>query len=414
MATKKRVSERESNNTSFAVRMKKYILSKINSLLRFVDPAVPKKSHYWILPVYFIGKGNFSDNMLAIFETIKDDPKIKKIILTKEKNIKVEGKNTVIIPMGSWRAVWFLLRAKVVFVQHSIWLDLLRAKFQIHHPRGREVIQLWHGVPIKDLSHKNTGIINERSKLEMKNYKVITSSSTDKKNMKKAFWGVKEENFWITGIPRNDFLIMEEEELPGTYKEELRGLRTLIGNKKLIVYAPTYRETNADGRYYEFTEEELNKLEDYLIRNDAILGVRYHIFRKPDYYKKIIQRKNIVDLSAEVISDIRLVIRESHLVITDYSSLYVDATYINKKCISFAYDFKHYLETQRGFFYDFETIFPGEICLNFNSLLEALERIDEEATEASFGEIKRIQNTLFENMDRDNSQRVVDRVKSIL
>ncbi len=369
----------------------KKIISYMNRIFIPLDVIIPKRNDYWIFPVYFIGKGDFTDSNLAVFDRVKDDPKIKKIILTSDIKITAYGKNIIIIPMNSFKAIWYLLRSNIIFVQHSVWLDLSIAKFQIIKPLKRNIINLWHGIAIKDISHSNTGIINDRSILEMPNYKVITSSDTDKENMQKAFTGSKKEDFWITGLPRNDFLIMEEKELPNSYKLELEELRGLVNGKKLILYAPTYRETNVSGTYYDFSEEELDKLEIYLIENNYVLGLRYHIYRKPDCHQRILKHNNIIDLSAEIISDVRLIIRESDLIITDYSSLYVDALYIEKKCISFAYDYEHYLKTQRGFFYDFESIFPGEICLNFNELMEAISNADKPYTDKQIKKLKNIQ-----------------------
>ncbi len=383
-------------------------------LFALPDALIPKRDDYWVFPVYFLGDGDFSDSNLAIFERVKSDEKIKKIILTREVKIVANGNNTVVIPMDSFKAVWYLMRSKIIFVQHSIWSDLSKAKFQIYYPGKREIIQLWHGIPIKDISHKNTGIVNKRSIQEMNKYKIITSSEADKDNMQKAFYATDKNDFWIMGLPRNDFLAMDENELPVLYTMELEKLRSLLNEKKLILYAPTYRETNVSGTYYDFTEKELDVLGEYLEKNNYVLGLRYHIYRKPDCHYRILQHSNIIDLSAEVISDVRLIIRESDLVVTDYSSLYVDALYIEKKCISFAYDYEHYLKTQRGFFYDFESIFPGEICLNFNELMEAISNADKPYSDDQIKKIKTIQSTLFKYMDANNSQRVVDKVKELV
>jgi len=49
-----------------------------------LDLFVPKRKAYWVFPVYFVGDGNFSDNMLAVFDVVKSKKCIKKIILTKD------------------------------------------------------------------------------------------------------------------------------------------------------------------------------------------------------------------------------------------------------------------------------------------------------------------------------------------
>ncbi len=381
-----------------------------NEIINTLDILLPKTNDYWIMPVYFIGDGDFVDNVFAVFEKIKNEKHIKKIILTRNTEINVTGKNTIIIPMSSYRAIYYLLRSNIIFVQHSLWLDLKEAKFQITNPRSRHIINLWHGIAPKDISHENTGIINERSLLEMPNYYHICSSNTDRKNKKKAFFGTPLENFWITGNPRCDFLKMEEKELPKSYQNQLGKLRKITKNNRLFVYAPTYRETDKNGGYYRFDSSELETLQRFLENNNIYFGVRYHIYRKPDFYKSFLKYPNIIDLSAEVISDFRIIMRVADVLVTDYSSVYVDALYLDKRCISFSYDLKHYSEVQRGFFADFETIFPGKICQNFEELLDSMHKAIEPMDKQEKEKYKKVRNILFQYNDANNAIRVIDKI----
>jgi len=387
-----------------------------HSIVEFLDKLIPKNSSYWIMPVYFIGKGDFSDNILAVYETVKKDPSIKKIILTREKQIEADkdSKNVVILPMNSLLAVWFLLRSKVIFVQHSVWLDLKAAKFQIHKPLNRYIINLWHGIAPKDMTHDNTGIINERSKLEMPNYINIVSSQIDLENKQKAFFLSKKENFWMTGNPRNDFLLTPEELLPKTLQNELTKLKNMVGEKKLLVYAPTYKETNVNGGYYHFNENELKMLDQLLRQKNMIMGIRYHTYRRPAFYKDFFKYSSFYDLSSEVISDFRVIMRVAEALITDYSSVYVDAVYLNKKCISFSYDLDHYKEIQRGFMAPFESIFPGPICKNFSSLFNEIENLDSQLNEKEKIQYSNVRNLLFKHIDSNNADRVVTLLKKII
>jgi CDP-glycerol glycerophosphotransferase len=387
----------------------KLLFKPLNIVLVFIDWVIPKRNDYWIFPTYFIGQGNFCDSTLAIYEKVKFENHIKKIILTKSTKVDVQGDNVIVIPMNSIRAVWYIFRSNIIFVQHSIWLDLSNSKYQINYPFSRHIINLWHGIAIKDISHPNTGIINKRSILEMPNYNVIASSTQDAINMSKAFHVTPKENFWVTGLPRNDFLKMNEGDLPASYQRELTVLKKLKGDKNLILYAPTYREEQSGGSQYEFNQQELITLNEYLSDTNSILGLRYHIYRKPSTYTNLLAFDNIVEIPEEVVSDVRLIIRESYLVITDYSSLYVDALYIDKPCLSFAYDYEHYMLNQRGCFYDFEEIFPGKICKSFQEMMNELVGAMNYKNKAAD-----IKNTLFEYNDANNSQRIVDNVMKYL
>ncbi len=394
------------------MNIKLFIKKNLIVILKLIDIIYPKKKTYWIFPVYFIGEGNFSDNMLAVFEEVKNNERIKKIILTRNKKIDVEGKNTVILPMNSYKAIWFLLQAKVIFVQHSLWLDLKEIKFKFYHPAKRIIVNLWHGIPIKDISHPNTGIIKKNVYKEMKEYRIITSSEIDKKNMIKAFKYTPKDNFWITGLPRNDFLLKDERDMPKNLRKEIKKLNDLLKGRKLILYAPTYREINVDGSYYyEFNSDQINVMRKWLKENNYVLGIRYHIYLQPTNFNYLFQSDSFLNLSANIISDVRILIKYSEAVITDYSSLFVDALYIDKPCISFAYDYEHYLNQQRGFFYEFSEIFPGKICKTFECLMHSLRSINESNNNSRQQRIKKI---LFHYLDDKNSFRVVEKLKKEL
>ena len=390
------------------------LLFKINNLLLVLDFVIPKRKDYWIFPVYFVGAGNLSDNMLAVFEAVKTNSNIKKIVLIKEKNILIEnGVNVEVLNMSSFKATWFLMRAKIIFVQHSVWLDLSKARYQIIFPWRRFLINLWHGIVVKDMSHPSSGIINYRSKLEMPKYKIICSSDDDKVIMKKTFYKSDINNFWITGLPRNDFLVMPEKELPKLYKDELQLLRNRLNGKKLIIYTPTYRELNLGGVYYPFSPKELIEFKKYLHENNSILGLRYHPYLQPDFVKELIDNEYIIDLSSEIISDVRMLIREAFIIITDYSSIYIDAMYLQKKLISFAYDLEHYQRIQRGFFYEFSDVFPGEICYTFSEVMQALIKYKKPLTDDEKEKYNNITKTFFKYLDSNNTQRVIDKVNNL-
>jgi CDP-glycerol glycerophosphotransferase len=385
------------------------------ALFATIDKLVPKNEDCWLFPVYFIGNGDFVDNSLAVFENIKNDRRIKKVVLYRDNPIQIDGKNIELLRMTSYRAAWAMLRAKVIFVQHSIWLDFSKAKFQISHFNGRLVVNLWHGIPFKDISHSNTGIHTPRGLKEMPYYRILTSSARDTENMRKAFHRAAPNNFWETGLPRNDFLSLPEDRLPQNLREMLRKLDSLLAGKRLVLYAPTYRETNVGGYYYEFAAEEVEAIESICERHNCMLGVRYHIYRRPQSYRQLTHSRYILDLSEEVIGDVRMIMRRASLLITDYSSIVADAIHLDIPYLSFAYDLISYEQNQRGFFYPYARLFPL-ICQDAKSIFESMDRflsgaILDQATAEARTELK---EELYAFCDTDNARRVVERIRAEL
>ena len=402
-------------------RLKKYFLQIGNIIFNVIDVIIPKSRNIWIFPVYFLGEGDFSDNILALFEAVKNEAvknsqSAQKIILYRKKNIKIfEGNNIKLISIHSLKSIWYLLRAKVFIVQHSLTYELMGCKFRPTIPRRRKIINLWHGIVVKDLSHPDIGIMNELLEKELPYHYIITSSEKNRVIMQKVFYPTPKENFWLTGLPRNDFLKVIENDLPKVLKDELKIIKEIKGNKRLIIYTPTYREVKVGGYYYQFKNKEIDKLKSYLSDNDYILGIRFHLYNSPDkLFDKIIDGQLIVDVSAKVISNMSVLIREADIIITDYSSIYIDSMYLQKPLISFAYDYDHYMKKQHGMFYEFKIVFPGQICHTFDDLMHALVKYKNPLTTKEIEKYDKMSKLFFKYSDANNTQRVLNRVNELV
>jgi CDP-glycerol glycerophosphotransferase len=87
---------------------------------------------------------------------------------------------------------------------------------------------------------------------------------------------------------------------------------------------------------------------------------------------------------------------------------------LNKPVFSFAYDKKHYSENQDGLLYDDNIIFPGVVTETFNELMKTLEDELTSAKQIHTEKYKISQKFFFNNIDTNNSVRVVEKVKKII
>ncbi len=90
------------------------------------------------------------DNPRALFEEVKDDPGIRKIILQKQSGGRPatdEGKNVHFIRVETFAGAFHLARSRVVVMGYAVqWLSSFSRWLRV--PR-HAVIQLWHGIPLK-------------------------------------------------------------------------------------------------------------------------------------------------------------------------------------------------------------------------------------------------------------------------
>ena len=362
---------------------------------------------YWIFPVCAYNH-LFSGNERAVFEEVKNNPNITKVILFRSKHIALDGVNVKIVPLQSYEGQQYLLKSKVIFIKHTprenalYPLDAKKHKF----------INLWHGIPLKrigvaslDLESKFKTISTEHAKC----HSVISSSSIDRMAMTVAFYPLKYQDIWVTGLPRNDFILKEESLLPQDFQDELKKLKLLLGGKKFILYAPTFRNKQEEG-YYHFSHSEQERLNKYLIQNNIILGVREHMADSAHSYSRELKGESIINVGGKYFSNIEMLYRKADLLITDYSSCFIDFMLTGKPMISFAFDYEEYIKEERGLFYSLEFAFAGKICQDFNSLLSEIEFIMDIKGYITNESYIHKQKIFFDYLDEYNSKRLVDRV----
>ncbi len=130
--------------------------------------------------------------------------------------------------------------------------------------------------------------------------------------MAAMFYPLNYQQVWLTGLPRNDFLTQVEVLLPRYIQDSLKQIRHIKQGKKLIVYAPTYRQTSVSetAHYYQFTQTEIDALKQLLREQNAVLGYRPHYFKNSEQYFNLDQF-----IDNEVIFDV------SQAVVPEYSAL---------------------------------------------------------------------------------------------
>jgi CDP-glycerol glycerophosphotransferase len=413
--------------------MRKFIYRLFGLLWWVIDFVYPKFNSYWAFSTHHILSSRLIENQRAIYESVKSRGDIKKIIFYRGEFVNdiEDPVNTEFIELGTLRAFWMILRCKVVFLGHSISMDYsIRWKSGFYvvklNMKKRLVVNLWHGIPIKrllQLANANTRAHTDRvsyRRYERSHYTgLVASSDVDAYAMATMFYPIKFEIIWITGLPRNDFLTCDFVKLPLYIKNSMCQIRQHVGKKKLVVYAPTYRQTTVSGDafYYQFTDEEINKLKEVLIRNDAVLGFRPHYFknsRNSFNMERYFDGESIIDFSQNIIPEFSALVRECDVLISDYSSVFLDALFLSKKRLCFAYDLTNYLSQQDGLLYPSSMMYDQSPCQTFDDLLSSLQHALNSLTERNDSKEELLRDIYFKYTDDQNSLRVINNIENIL
>ena len=287
----------------------------------------------------------------------------------------LKNKNTIVVKTNSKEYFKYLSLSKYWIVNSLIDVSIKKKKNQI-------CLQCWHGTPLKKLRYDievKGAVLNTISEIRKRNdldavkfdYFISPSKFCTEKfisafNLKK----LGKDNIIVEkGYPRNDYLFnYTKEDI-----DKIKKLLKLPKGKKIILYAPTFRDnqhTSGVGYTYNLginfdkMQKELSK--DYII----LFRTHYFVSNSFDFSK---YERFIYDVSKyDDINDLYII---SDLLITDYSSVFFDFANLKKPMIFYMYDLDDYKNNLRDFYFDL-SILPGPIVKQENDLIKEIKNID--------------------------------------
>ncbi len=312
-----------------------------------------------VIFVSFMGMG-FNDSPKAIFDYMQAHPEYKKYrcVWAFEHPEKFPDLETVKIDTPAYFKT--AIRAKYWITNTNIERGLrFKKKNQVY-------LNTWHGIALKHIGNDVEG--RNDFNFDTVNHLVV-SGDHDEKVWKSAF-NAKESTYLRCGMPRNEELWLADEKKKALIREKL-GLPT---GKKVILYAPTWRESTDGGKSYEIKppihfdvwKKELGS--EYIIlfrahhQTTKVLGVQYDEFVRDasDY---------------PAVNDLMIA---SDMLITDYSAIAFDYAVLCKPIFCYAYDYETYL-AERGTYFDIDDRYPNKSCRTEDELLMRIKGIDYKA-----------------------------------
>lgn len=320
-----------------------------------------------------IGK-QYSDSPKQIYQKMLTDPFFegyKFIWIYNGYDIEKDDR-LKIIKRFSWEYFYYLATSEY-------WVNNQNFPYYIHKPKHTTFLQTWHGTPLKKMmndvdsfSDKDAGYVPRMNKVNAQWDYLISPSHYATERFESAF--LPKAKILEIGYPRNDVFFLSDNEKG----EILRQLRNMwgINNKKVILYAPTFRDddkTSAGKQDFKLNLniEAMYKAlhEDYVVlfRQHAIVKTKLYI---PDYFKDF-----FIDVSK--FSDVQQLYLLADMCVTDYSSVMFDYAITKKPLLFYTYDYEDYKENLRGFYIDFEAEAPGPLLYDTDQLIDAVQHIDQ-------------------------------------
>lgn len=326
----------------------------------------------------FESNPDFSDNSRGLWEYVHNNTDFETCWFVKSSKVldKLQKNKINCVLKDTPEAETITSKAKYL-ITSSFEFAESKSKEQVH-------VSAWHGFPLKLIGFfESASVTSNFSSLKIITTQsdIITCSSKFSQLTIGGMFSVDPRKVKITGFPRNDILFNSNGR---KNLEKLTGLN--LDGSKLIFYLPTMRQgLKEEGKrfnenIFNYSDYELKALDTFLEENDAYIFAKLH-FADNSYYSRSLFElpKRIIFLDTDMLLDKMLTIyhlmNAFDVLVTDYSSVYVDYLLLNKPIIFSCPDIEKYKE-DRGFIVDDpEFLMPGKKVKSQVELIESLKSV---------------------------------------
>ena len=280
---------------------------------------------------------------------------------------------------------WQLLRCGTAVVDSMDWSHSGR----FIALRGANVVQLWHGVPLKRIellvAEQFAAVLPPLHRLVFWAYRAFIGRhrrvdflvSTSAFVAHEAMMNCFNARYWpATGYPRNDVLLDERLRhhqlmsigMDVQAEQAVRDAKSR--GRRVVLYTPTFRKHFFD----PFTNGalDLSSLEKFAESHDLLILVKLHPWMHQPADLGMTGR-NIVFANPD--SDIYPLMAEVDVLVTDYSSIYFDYLLLDRPILFYCRDLNDYIEEDRGFIFDYDAMTPGPKVVSQTDMESALAEI---------------------------------------
>lgn len=225
----------------------------------------------------------------------------------------------------------------------------------------QRVVQLWHACgAFKKFGQRGTNIPVSTDIATHAQYNLVTVSGEKVRSIYADAFDVNYQKVQALGMPRTDDYFNKKLIFKKKRQIYLKHPKLLF--KSVIVYAPTFRDT--DGNRNEFHPEiDFDLLSKSLLPNQVLLICPHPIMDAPilphEYH-------NILEVRDFSTNDYMLI---SDMLITDYSSVIFEYALLGKPIAFFCYDLLRY---DRDFYLKYPDDLPGDVFRTQEELTEYL------------------------------------------
>jgi len=307
-------------------------------------------------------------------------------------------------------SIWGIISRKLYLLKKLRKPDLVVGDTYTHaiFKSGKKSMYIFHGALTKRHPAKNHNALTERGGDNRKMDYVVGFSKRDQDNYMLDKNGKPNGNFKLLplGLPRNDQLFSEE------YKKESRAYydeKYDLKGKRTVLYAPTFRNYSEEIKL-PFSASDFDRLNEFFEKHNWVMIYRPHYIENIIPREYLESKEHILILDSTQEEDSQKLLAVTDVLMTDYSSIYVDYLILDRPICFLPFDLELY-EEEKGLVIDFknDACIPGPIVSDANELLAFFEDVN--VSKDKFQERRNQSKAYyFEYFDDKSCQRVWDAI----
>ncbi|MBP9989336.1 MAG: CDP-glycerol glycerophosphotransferase family protein [Ruminococcus sp.] len=291
-------------------------------------------------------------------------------------------------------------KAKCVFVTDYFF------PLYANQPRKEtKVIQLWHACgAFKKWGYSTLDLAWGGTREEVLAYPmhntytdVAVSADTVIPCYAEAF-GCKQQIIKPLGTPRTD--IYFDKNFVTAQRKILLEKFPKIGDRKIILYAPTFRGNRVSESFNEINLDFKRLKEEF--GNEYALVLKLHPFTAEKFNLSQEETEQYGDFvfNASKAVKIETALCAADILISDYSSLIFEYSLLDKPMLFYSYDLEEY-NRDRSFYFEYTNFIPGKLVRSNDEIIDSIKNNDFESEK-----ISGFRNKFMNACDGKSTQRI--------
>lgn len=338
----------------------------------FLLKVLPRSKNIWCFSSY---RDSFVDNSKYLFHYVSiNHPEIDCYWVTDDSQLLQQLKTNgyKVVKRKSLRGAMTIIRAK--YVVYSSYV----AEVNFWLTSGAKLINLYHGLPLKKIEFDiDSGALQRKYSEEMNltrmhrqlffpsAYRVPDLMFAPTAKMEEIFrsaFRLKGDTVVNCGSPRTDQFFDNE-----SFSSLNTGAKVVDDShedRKIFIYMPTFRDVG--GEFFSKENFDFASLNKTMAKVNGEFWIKAHPAAGVEHID-LSHYGHIKLLPSNI--DMYPVLKNSHALITDYSSIYIDYLLLDKPIYFYCFDIENYKKNCRSMYFNYDEITPGVKSLNFSSLL---------------------------------------------